>query len=249
MQRTQDQALILKVEPFGDHDAIVHFFSASHGAHRGVVKAGLSRKYRADIQPATLVAAAWQARLPEHLSRLSVADAYNFAAPVLHEPLRLAAVASAMGMLHTVLADGDPHPMLFTRSLEFLKHITSGSEMLLALSEYVRLELALLEETGFGLDLKQCAATGAMEDLVYVSPKSGRAVCRSAGMPYHERLLPLPNFLEGKNAATSLQEICQGLRLTSYFIEQKLLAGLHRKVPHLREHFVALANRYSVAAG
>ena len=201
MQHTSDQALILQVDKFGDHDAIVHFFTETHGLNRGVVKGGLGSKRRAELQPASLVEAQWKSRLPEHLSSLTVDGAVSFGARVMHDPLRLAAVGSAMGLLGAVLAERDPHPELFHHSVDFLRHVAAGVEKLIWLSEYVRLELALLASAGFGLDLTQCAATGATDELIYVSPKSGRAVCRVAGAPYHGKMLALPAFLVPEMAA------------------------------------------------
>ena len=245
MQRNRDQALILQVDKFGDHDAIVHFFTQAHGLNRGMVKAGLSRKRRADMQPATLVDAQWSARMPEHLSSLTVDGAVGFGARVMHDPLRLAAVGSAMGLLNAVLAERDPHPELFHTSVDFLRHVAAGVERLIWLSEYVRLELALLEQAGFGLDLTQCAATGTTEDLVYVSPKSGRAVCKAAGEAYHERMLALPPCVrDPSHLADNMLEIAQGLALTGYFIESRMLPALHRKPPPLRAHFVQMVARH-----
>ncbi len=248
MQRYRDQALILQVDKFGDHDAIVHFFTESHGLNRGVVKAGLSSKRRADMQPATLVEAQWSARLPEHLGTLSVEGAQGFGARVMHNPLALAAVGSATGLLGLMMAERDPHPELFHTSVDFLRHVAAGVEPLIWLAEYVRLEMALLEQAGFGIDLSECAATGSTEELIYVSPKSGRAVCRSAGAPYHDRMLPLPECVRDSNhLPDSILEIQQGLVLTGHFIENRMLPALHRKPPPLRAHFVALVGRMDVA--
>ena len=163
----------------------------------------------------------------------------------MHDPLRLAAVGSAMGLLNAVLAERDPHPELFHISVDFLRHVAAGVERLIWLGEYVRLELALLEQAGFGLDLTQCAATGTTEDLVYVSPKSGRAVCKAAGEAYHERMLALPPCVrDPSHLADTMLEINQGLALTGYFIESRMLPALHRKPPPLRAHFVQMVARH-----
>lgn len=250
MQSTTDQALILRIDKLGDHDAIVHFFSCTHGVNRGVVKGGLSRKRRADLQPATLGRAQWKSRLPEHLSSLAIEAEVGFGARVMHDPLALAAVSSAMGLLSVALAERDPHPELFRASVDFLRHVAAGVEPRIWLAEYVRLELALLEQAGFGLDLNCCAATGATSDLVYVSPKSGRAVSRAAGAAYHDKLLALPAFFERGEGGLpdSIAEICDGLALTGYFITERMLPALHRKMPPLRAHFVALVGRMEARA-
>lgn len=246
MHHWSDEALILAVDKFGDHDAIVHLFGATQGLAKGVVKAGLSSKRRADMQPGTLVLAQSKARLEQHMGSVTLEAKHSYASRVMHDPLKLAAVGSAMSLLRATLAEHDPHPELYQATHHFLQHAAAGMEPRIWLSEYVRLELALLELAGFGLDLSECAATGGQEELVYVSPKSGRAVSREAGFPYHARMLTLPEFLHHAHAADALEDIVAGLALTGHFLETRLLHELHRPLPPLRGHFAALLARQAV---
>ena len=246
MLQFTDEALILSVDKFGDHDAILHIFTPSHGLCKGVVKRGLSSKNRADIQPATLVEATWKARLPEHMGTITLEAKHSFAARVMHDPLKLSAVGSVMSLISCSLAERDAHAHLYDQSISFLQHVAAGVDQLLWLAEYVRLELALLEQAGFGLDLTRCAATGQTDDLTYVSPKSGRAVSRVAGSPYHEKMLALPEFIRGDDQSPdTLADIHDGVALTGYFLESRLLPALHRHSPPLRAHFVGLLSRKS----
>ena len=241
-----DEALILAADKFGDHDAIVHLFTREHGLMRGVVKRAFSGKGRADLQAATQVEAIVKARLPEHLGTVTLEARHSFGARVMHDPLRLSSVASVMSLLAATLAEHDAHPELYARTLTFLQHVAAGVEPLIWLTEYVRLELALLELAGFGLDLSECAATGTRDELTYVSPKSGRAVSRAAGAPYHDRMLLLPEFIaDGQQLPDALDEIAQGVALTGHFLESRLLPALHRHVPPLRTHFIGLLARRS----
>lgn len=245
MHQWTDEALILAVDKFGDYDAIVHLFTPVQGMVRGIVKRGLTSKQRPDMQPGTLIEANWKARLEQHMGTITLEAKHSYATRVMADPLKLAAVGSAMSLLRATLAEHDPHPELYHAVHHFLQHVAAGMDRLVWLSEYVRLELSLLELAGFGLDLSECAATGAAEDLAYVSPKSGRAVCRAAGQPYHERMLALPDFIREEHGADSLAEIGQGLALTGHFLETRLLPELHRHAPPLRGHFVALVGRAS----
>ncbi|MFZ4541792.1 MAG: DNA repair protein RecO, partial [Rickettsiales bacterium] len=173
---------------------------------------------------------------------------HSFAARVMHDPLKLSAVGSVMGMVAASLAERDAHPELYGQLLSFLKHVAAGVEQLLWLGEYVRLELALLELAGFGLDLTSCAATGTTEALNYVSPKSGRAVTLAAGQPYHDRMLALPEFIkDAEHIPESLAEVGEGVALTGHFLETRMLPALHRKPPALRAHFISLLARQKVA--
>lgn len=239
-----DEALILSVDKLGEHDALVQVFTPVHGLCRGVVKRGLTSKQRADVQPATLAEATWKARMPEHLGTLTLEAKHGFASRVMHDPLRLAAIGSVLAMVGSSLAERDAHPELYAQLINFLQHVAAGVEPLLWLAEYVRLELALLELAGFGLDLTCCAATGTTEALHYVSPKSGRAVSQAAGQPYHDRMLALPEFIRvGEVFPQSLCEIGQGVALTGHFFEARMLPALHRKPSPLRAHFVSLLAR------
>ena len=107
---------------------------------------------------------------------------------------------------------------------------------------YVRWELALLAELGFGLDLESCAAGGANDQLAYVSPKSGRAVSLAAGEPYRDKLLTLPGFLAGRGGG-GVEEVEQGLTLTGFFLERHVFAPHHRDLPPARRR---LAERFPV---
>lgn len=241
-----DESILLSADKYGEHDAIVCLFTLNHGLLRGVVKRGFSSKQRADVQPGNLVEATWKARLPEHMGTITLEARHSFAARVMHDPLKLSAVGSAMALLSASLAERDTHPELYAQTLSFLQHTAAGTEALVWLSEYVRLELALLELAGFGLDLETCAATGTREALQYVSPKSGRAVSREAGAPYHDRMLALPDFIRHQtDIATNHGDISRGLALTGHFIEARMLPALHRKPPALRAHFVTVLARQS----
>lgn len=249
MQQIRDEGLILTVQPMGEHDALVTVLMREHGLYRGIVKRALTSRNRADIQPATLVDAEWKARLAEHLGTLTLEARYGFAARVMASPLKLAAVGSLLGMLAVTLAEHDPHAQLYSEVCQFLQRMVVDDEALPWLTEYVRLELRLLEQLGFGLDLSACASTGTVEDLCYVSPKSGRAVSGSAGAPYHARMLPLPAFLLHEEAiAADGDAIHAGVRLSGYFMEQHAFPTLHRHVPVLRTHFVQLLTRHLLVA-
>lgn len=244
MLQFTDDALILTVDKFGDHDAIVQLFTRRHGLWKGVVKRALTSKNRADMQPATLVEATWKARLPEHMGTITVEAKHSYAARVMSDPLKLSAVGSVMSLMACSLAEHDAHPELYHQTDNFLQHVAANVEPMIWLAEYVRLELALLELAGFGLDLSECAATGRTDELVYVSPKSGRAVSRDAGAAYHDRMLALPEFVrDHEQLPDILSDIHHGVTLTGHFLESRLLPALHRHLPPLRSHFANLLSR------
>ena len=106
-----------------------------------------------------------------------------------------------------------------------------------------RWELGLLAEVGFGLTLDRCAATGACDNLVYVSPKSACAVSAEAGEPYKDKLFPLPAFLIGAPGDPTLPEMIEALEMTAYFLETRALHAMHKGLPDARRRVIELLQR------
>jgi DNA repair protein RecO (recombination protein O) len=163
----------------------------------------------------------------------------------MDDPLTLAGLSSLCA-LSRLLPERDPHPSLFEVTLFVLGYLDEP-EVWPALM--VRWELALLDELGFGLDLGACAATGSNDNLIYVSPKSGRAVSASAGDEYKDRLLRLPGFLaKGRQGAATLADVIAGLELTGHFLETRVFVPRNEPMPAARVRFRDLMLRRAAAA-
>lgn len=227
-----DDGIVLSARKHGESAAIVSLLTREHGRHAGLVRGGTGRKLRGVLQPGNLVAACWRARLPEHLGTYTCEPLHAYAAEILDTPLQLAALASACALAETALPEREPHRAVF----DGLKVVLDALDVDWWPSIYVKWELGLLAELGFGLDLRTCAATGRMENLAYVSPKSGRAVSREAAAPYKEILLPLPGFLLGGGGAGDHSQVAEGLRLTGFFLERYVY---HGPLPPARERLLA----------
>ena len=241
-----DEAVILGVRPHGETAAVVEMLTRRHGRHAGLVHGGRSRKLRPVLQMGNHVQALWKARLSENLGHMTLELQRGFAASAMESPPALAALAS-MCTLTRLLPERDPHPNLYEITLFVLQFL---DETDLWPPLYVRWELALLDELGYGLDLSKCAATGRTDDLTYVSPKSGRAVSREAGEPYHDRLLKLPAFLThgrptGPNATVTYGDIAAGLKLTGHFLETRVYAVRNEPMPDARSRAADLMVRQS----
>jgi DNA repair protein RecO (recombination protein O) len=232
-----DEAVVLSTRPYGETSTVLELFTRDHGRHLGLVYGGRSRRLRPVLQIGNHVAAIWKARLAEQLGHMTVELRKAYAAQVMEDAPALAGLAS-LAALARLLPERDPHPSLFEVTLFVLGFLDDASVWPALL---VRWELALLDELGFGLDLSSCAATGNTEDLAYVSPKSGRAVSRSAGEPFKERLLALPQFLRGRVTGTvALGELRAGFSLTQYFLEQRVLKPRELEMPGARARLVDL---------
>lgn len=231
-----DEGIVLSVRPHGETAAIVDLWTRAHGRHMGLVYGGRSRKLRPILQVGNHVDASWKARLADQLGSMNVEMRRAFAAETLDDRQALMALSS-MATLIGLLPERDPHPNLYEITLFVLGFLNDATVWPALL---VRWELALLEELGFGLDLSQCAATGSNDQLIYVSPKSGRAVSASAGEPYRDRLLALPAFLtKRRSGPVTAEDINLGFALTGHFIEKHLLLPKGETLPASRMRLVA----------
>lgn len=233
-----DRALVVGVRPHGEAAVILELLTHGRGRHLGLVHGGRSRRLRPVLQPGNTVVATWRARLDEQLGSLQVEAETHRAAGLMDSPLALFGIATLCAHVR-LLPERDPHPGLFEAAEEVVERLEHGG---LAPAAIARFELGLLAELGFGLDLASCAATGGAGDLVYVSPRSGRAVSRAAGEPYRGRLLDLPAFLaDGLDAPPTGDELAAAFRLTGFFLEARAYGPRGLALPDERSRFVALA--------
>ncbi|WP_370273872.1 DNA repair protein RecO [Pseudooceanicola nitratireducens] len=231
----RDQGIILAVRPHGESAAIVEVFTPAKGRHAGVVRGGTSRRMAPVLQPGAQVDVAWKARLEDQLGNFQIEPLRSRAALALSDRLALAGLSAVTTLLSYALPEREPHGALYARTEALLDLL---SQMELWPLAYLHWELALLEDLGFGLDLTSCAVTGATDGLVYISPRTGRAVTQAGAGAWADRLLPLPPVLlrQGEGAD---DEVAQGLRVTGHFLNEMLAPELGRKpLPEARQRFV-----------
>ncbi|MBC7737458.1 MAG: DNA repair protein RecO [Candidatus Saccharibacteria bacterium] len=234
----RDQGILISSRLHGETSAIVQLFTAAHGRHAGVVRGGASRKQAATLQPGSQVQVTWSARLESHIGSFTVEPVASRAL-IMSDRLALAALNSIMALLQLALAERDPHPALWHKTTALLDLLMTPDWQ----PAYLRWELDLLEELGYGLDLATCAVTGSREDLAYVSPRSGRAVSRAGAGDYAARLLPLPPSLLGQGPVMG-RELAQGLALTGHFLNRGLQAVLGDKpLPEARARLLDMLAR------
>lgn len=243
----RDEGIILGTRRHGETSVILEVMTRGHGRHLGLVRGGRSRRMQPLLQAGNRVELVWRARLDEHLGifqpeplELNAAGLFDSACAVYGLQL----IAAHLRLL----PERDPHPKLYEILRLIIGHLSDPPS---AAGLIIRFELLLLDELGFGLDLEQCAATGRRDELVYVSPKTGRAVSREAGIPWSDRLLPLPAFVRaGGGLSGDLAAIEEAFRLTGFFFARNvyepraiaepearaaLLATLRRTIRHSHE--------------
>ncbi len=236
-----DEGIIIGTRRHGETSLIVELMTPAHGRHLGLVRGGRSRRQQPILQPGNSVNATWRARLDEHLGTYTVEPTHQRAARLIESAVGLYGIQMLGGLLR-LLPERDPHPRLYEGLAAVLDWF---GEPLIAGALIARFELGLLDDLGFGLDLERCAATGSNDDLAFVSPKSGRAVSRSAGEPYAARMLKLPRFLlEPASAAPADSEaLAQAFALTGYFLARHVFEPRGIEPPEARERFIALVAR------
>jgi len=221
-----DEGIVLGVRRHGESSAIAELLTREHGRHLGLVRGAAGARLRPLLQPGNSVRAVWRARLDEHLGTYAIEGLRLRAAGLLASSHGVYGVTH-LASVARLLPERDPHEDIF----EMLEHtLDDFDDAGGAAVHLVRFELAMLAELGFGLDLDNCAATGATDELVYVSPKSGGAVSRTAGEPWRDRLLRLPPFLRQGEAQDDAadhgwtdQDLQDGFRLTGLFLLRHVL--------------------------
>ena len=232
----RDQGVLLSMRRHGESSAIIDVFTENHGRHGGVVRGGASRKMAPILQPGAQLDVAWRARLEEHIGNYTIEPIKSRSGDILSDRLALAGLNALTSLLSFALPEREPHDTIYRRTIGVLDLL--GEPELWPLA-YLRWEVGLLEDLGFGLDLSACAVTGVTEGLRYVSPKTGRAVSETGAGTWASRLLPLPPVLLRKGEAPD-HEIAKSLETTGFFLREHLAPMVGNKpLPEARDRFVA----------
>ena len=234
-----DRGIVLSSRPHGETGLVTTLLTRRHGRHAGFVAGGISRRSRPTWQPGNIVEVEWRAKQLDQLGHYTGEIREAHAARVMDDAVELAGLAAACAVIDAALPDREPHAAIFDGCQALLTAIGHPGWPMI----YVRLELGLLQELGFGLDLDKCAVTGAVEDLAFVSPRTGRAVSRTAAEPYRDRLIALPAFLSTGGLPADEAELRLGLDLTGYFLEHHVFWPHNKPLPAARARFMETLSR------
>ncbi|HEY1736812.1 MAG TPA: DNA repair protein RecO [Methylovirgula sp.] len=232
-----DEGLIIGVKKFGESSVILELMTAAHGRHLGLIKGGRSKRMQPILQPGNGVTVTWRARLEDHLGHYAIEATELRAGQLMAEAAALHGLNLISSLLR-LLAEREPHEPLYRAAVLVADRLHRAD---IAPALLARFELVMLAELGFGLDLVACAATGTQDDLVFVSPKSGRAVSRAAAEPYRDKLLPLPAFLrdEDMEMAPEMAELRDAFALAAYFLDRDVFAPRGLLLPDAHAAYVA----------
>jgi DNA repair protein RecO (recombination protein O) len=227
----EDDAFVLSARAHGEAGAIVELLTAERGKYAAHVAGGASRRMKPFLQPGAQVIARFRARVSDQLGSATLEPVGEGPSALFDDPLALSGLQAAAAVAAGALPEREPHPGAYL-AFAALNRALANADIWPAV--FVRFEAGLLQDLGFGLDLSKCAATGAVDDLVYVSPRTGRAVSREAGAPYNDRLLALPPFMLGAQAGLAAGDVGAGLALTAHFLEAFIFNPLNRPLPPAR---------------
>jgi DNA repair protein RecO (recombination protein O) len=234
MTEWQDEGIILSARPHGESSLVLSALTKEHGRFAGYVKGGHSAKMRGIYQPGNYVNLRWWGRIEDQLGAYQVELIENLSAPFFDEPLKLKAVGAICAMADATLSERFPLPHIYEGVKTILKLMGDLDDWPVL---YAKWELSLLDALGFGFDFDKCAVCGRQDNLIYVSPKTGRAVCETDGEPYKAKLFALSSFLKGQQHC-SQQEMIDVLKMTGFFLNNNVFIHLKDGEPFLRSEFM-----------
>jgi DNA repair protein RecO (recombination protein O) len=242
--RWEDGGILVAIRKFGETDQLASFLTRSHGLACGLVKGGISRKQKPYLQIGNSFGIVWKSRLEEQLGFFSFEPERLLGASMFDAPEKLAALSSCCSLLSDSLAENHPCERVFRMTESLIESLSGPDDLNCVLFDYMVWEKELLSELGFRLSLEKCNATGATDDLCYISPKTGHAVCRAAGEPYKDRLLKMPEIWRGRGGM-SPDGIAEALEILEYFFERRIYSEKRKPYPYIRR---ALAENLKRAA-
>lgn len=233
-----DTGILLAKKTLHDSSALIKIFSRSYGVYEGFINDSVNNNLT--YQVGNFLSFSWKARLTNHLGQFKCEMIKSYFSRIMFCGFRLYSLASAMSLLNYCLNLRQQYIGLFDILVEYCDYLQNDLLNLRELVKYyILFELKVLTDTGYGLDLTKCVVSGATEQLIYVSPKSGRAVSSSAGVAYHNKLLMLPLFIIDTKLPSNFEDIKQGFDLTAYFLQRYLFTN-QKSMPRIRHIFVDL---------
>ena len=105
-----------------------------------------------------------------------------------------------------------------------------GSNEIFIIKEYVIWEFNFLKNMGYQIDFSRCSVTGMKENIDFISPKTGNAVCYNIGKKYESKLFKVPKFLQETNLKVSKEECLNALSITGFFMQKFLEQNINKLI-------------------
>lgn len=236
----KDEGYVLNARKYGEKALIVTLFTLNKGKITGYVSDGTSKKTRGLFEPGNKLFFEASARLEENMRRLFRLELIEpNAVKMMTDINRLKLLTAVLPMFTTLLNENEEALTLYQTAGRFF----SAETLKEMLTHYAFFEFYALEYLGIGLSLDCCAVTGQTQNLAYISPRSGKAVCREVGAPYHDRLFLYPHFVVDNNQSPSYEEIFNVLKITEFFLKKHFFAFHNLLLPKSRANLWQFFNQ------
>ncbi len=185
--KLESNGVLIGLRPLNERDALGRVFSRDYGIIAGVMRGAVVAKKNKPLvgQFGNLT---WNARLDSQLGTFHWEAEKNVAASLMLNSGACMAMNAAFGLLDMLLPEREEYPILYDNTMDLLENL-QGDDIY---DVYLNWEINLLQELGYALDLSRCSGCGKCENLSYLSPRTGRAVCTDCASPYINRLYKLP---------------------------------------------------------
>ena len=184
----ETSGILINMRPFSERDAIAHIFTRDNGVLVGMLRGAVSaKKNKVLIGQCGVVS--WNARVDSQLGVFHFESEKNMAAPLMLDADLLKIMNAVFALIYTLIPEREPYEHLYSKTMDLLQELPNSKS---PYDLYLNWEIDLLKDLGYALDLTKCSGCGRIDNLVYLSPRTGRAVCRDCGLPYDNRLYKLP---------------------------------------------------------
>ena len=252
MPEWTDKGIILSVRKYGEKGLIVNVLTEEHGRHLGWLSSRSNNNMLSHVQPGNIVSVYWKSRLIEQMGNYKIELVSSVSGKIFDDKLKLQALSSLCALIEKILPERQKYQEIYSATLAFINLLLLDDNIKMNhwIEGYVKWEIGILSSIGFSLNLNECAVTGTKDNLYFVSPKTGKAVSKEGAGNFAPRLLILPNFLGGIKLfdINFYQEIIAGLKITTYFFENKLLISINNEknnyLPKARSRFIEMIERF-----
>ena len=200
VMKLESTGIIISLRPFGERNAVAHMFTENHGVLTGMLRGAIVAQKNKPLV-GQVGAVVWGARLDSQLGVFHFESQKNLGLSAMMDSGKLAFMNSMFALIETLLPERESYPQLYDATLNALADLSPES--------YLQWELELLRDLGYALDLSKCSGCGGTDNLIYLSPRTGRAVCGTCGEPYVDKLFRLPINLQ--TTMRFLESVCRGL--------------------------------------
>ena len=247
-----DKGIVLSVRKYGEKGLIANVLTEEHGRHLGWLSNRSNNNILSHIQPGNIVSVSWKSRLIEQMGNYKIELISSVSGKMFDDKLKLQALSSLCALIEKTLPERQKYQEIYNATLAFINLLLLDDNIKMNhwIEGYVKWEIGILSSIGFSLNLNECAVTGTKDNLHFVSPKTGKAVSKEGAGNFASRLLALPNFLGGVKPVNLnfYHEILLGLKITTYFFENKLLISINNDknncLPKSRDRFIEMVEKF-----